>query len=155
LSFLKKVEEVLGQKSNRVVHKPAKANKPVRFNQAKATKKPAKPAKANKTHKPVKFEKSKGSKTHRRYLKRVEEQLALGKIKTTQTNFLRIRQVLPEFNEMMQLANPFDIPDASWGAFFAEAAPKILVALLWDMGQLKEKADRDKVYRYFKQRVRR
>src|SRR5690606_14020761 len=118
-------------------NKPVKPKPSVKTQKAK---KPFKPAKPTKPNTPVKFESNKNRSRH-----------ALGDIKKTQTNFLRIRQLLPEFNEMLRTANPFDINDHSWITFFSEAAPKVVAALLWDLGQI-ERPDVIKLVRFFKQR---
>lgn len=145
MGFLQKVEA----KTSRLVHKPTKPTKPVTFTPTKAAKKPAKPNKSTKPTKPVKFETSSKS----NFLTKARESKAEKQKKPGQVTFMRLKQLLPEFEKILTLANPFDLNDITWARFFALAAPKVMTALLWDLGHI-NRAQRANMIRYFKQRVK-
>jgi len=137
MGFLAKVEAA--------VIKPTKATKPVTFN---GKKKPVKPAKPEGNMKPDKFEKSKS------FLKKAKEKEATAeKQHIKQTNFMRLKQLVPELEEILKVANPFDLNDKSWSRFFALAAPKIVTSYLWDLGHI-DRTQRANMIKLFKQRVK-
>lgn len=97
----------------------------------------------HKPTKPVKFGKT----------AKEQESTAEKQKKPSQANFMRLKQLLPEFEKMLTLANPFILNDITWARFFALAAPKVMATLLWDLGHI-DRAQRTNMIRYFKQRVK-
>lgn len=89
-----------------------------------------------------------------RKAKKIKDRSAEGKPASKQTTFAKLRLLIPQIENKLQVADPFDITSPSWGQFFLAAAPDVIVALLWDLGHVTTSKDRMYLRRYFKQRVR-
>lgn len=100
--------------------------------------------KQDKPHKPVKFNKVKN-----KYSLAVRDEKKL-----MQTNFSHLRRGLSALEDALEQASPFDFTDVSWQKFFKDAAPKILVDILWDLGHVKDAKDRALLLRLFKLRIK-
>jgi hypothetical protein len=137
LTYLEKVEAA----TKKTVVKPSKTTKPKPL--PKSVHKPRKPGKLAKPTKPVKF----GGKE------------TVAKPAVPSTSFTHLKQALPLLMQMLQVADPFFKPapgkagDASWGKFFALAAPEFLTQLLWDLGEI-QREEVAAFRRFFKQRVK-
>lgn len=128
MSFLTKIE---------AKYKPTKPKrvKKSKFGVAKANK-PFKPKKATK---PQKFEKA--------------GRAATAKINLEQTNFIKIRNEIPNLKQFLTEADIFDMQDPTWAKFFHQASPRIMTMLLWDLGVI-TRQDVPAMIRFFKQRVK-
>lgn len=135
MSFLTKVEA----KITKSVHKPSKANAPIKYNQTnKSVKKPTAPTTAKKPKQPSKF------------LKAAESQ---GAKSPSNVNFMYLKQLLPTINDSLMGATPEDLTDPIWQTFFYEQTPEILTTLLLDLGYI-EKANRPQLRRIIRQKLR-
>lgn len=142
-SYLQKIYEKMGITADIIVPlKPITFKKLEEAKKAKSKqKKPKKPEKAKKVKKPEKPS------------LRTKEAQAQKKSKVSFENLTNTRKLIPFIKEELNLTDPFYFENETWVRFTKHIAPKLLQALLLDMGIVPQNRKAEFI-RYLDRRLR-